>query len=59
ANAVAIGDLSQTVEAKTNDEVGDLLTSLNTMTANLNATAAVANEVAQGNLSVEARRLSD
>jgi methyl-accepting chemotaxis protein len=59
ANAVAIGDLSQTVEAKTNDEVGDLLKSLNTMTANLNATAAVANEVAQGNLSVEARRLSD
>jgi methyl-accepting chemotaxis protein len=59
ANAVAIGDLSQTVEAKTNDEVGDLLKSLNAMTANLNATATVANEVAQGNLSVEAKRLSD
>jgi methyl-accepting chemotaxis protein len=59
ANAVAIGDLSQTVEAKTNDEVGDLLKSLNTMSANLNATAAVAEQVAQGNLDVEARRLSD
>ncbi|MBR0963670.1 HAMP domain-containing protein [Bradyrhizobium diazoefficiens] len=59
ANAVAIGDLSQTVEAKANDEVGDLLKSLNAMTANLNATALVANEVAQGNLAVEAKPLSD
>ncbi|WP_061025370.1 methyl-accepting chemotaxis protein [Bradyrhizobium sp. CCH5-F6] len=59
ANAVAIGDLSQTVEVKSDDEVGDLVKSLNAMTANLNATAAIANEVAQGNLAVEAKRLSD
>jgi methyl-accepting chemotaxis protein len=59
ANAVATGDLTQTVEAKTNDEVGDLLKALNAMTANLNATAIVAEEVAQGNLAVQAKRLSD
>jgi len=59
ANAVAIGDLSQTVEVKSNDEVGDLIKSLNVMTGNLNATAEIANEVAQGNLAVEAKRLSE
>jgi methyl-accepting chemotaxis protein len=59
ANAVALGDLSQTVEVKSNDEVGDLVKSLNAMTANLNTTAGIANEVAQGNLAVEAKRLSD
>ncbi|QOZ75314.1 methyl-accepting chemotaxis protein [Bradyrhizobium sp. CCBAU 53351] len=59
SNAVAIGDLSQTIEVQSNDEVGDLVKSLNAMTANLNATAAIANEVAQGNLAVEAKPLSD
>ncbi|RXT47741.1 methyl-accepting chemotaxis protein [Bradyrhizobium betae] len=59
ANAVAIGDLSQTIDVKSNDEIGDLVKSLNAMTANLNATAAVAGEIALGNLEVEAKRLSD
>ncbi|MBC9876918.1 HAMP domain-containing protein [Bradyrhizobium sp. INPA01-394B] len=59
ANAVASGDLSQTIDVKSNDEVGDRVRSLNGMTANLNATAAIANEVALGNLAVEAKRLSD
>ena len=59
ANAVAIGDLSQTIAVKSNDEIGDLVTSLNTMTANLNATAAVADQIASGDLSVEAKPLSD
>jgi methyl-accepting chemotaxis protein len=59
ANAVAIGDLSQTVAAGSNDEVGDLIKSLTTMTANLNATAQVADQIAAGNLTVDARRLSD
>ena len=59
ANAVAIGDLSQTISAKSNDEIGDLVTSLNAMTTNLNATAAVADAIANGDLSVEAKRLSD
>lgn len=59
ANAVGIGDLSQKIEIVSNDEIGDLVKSLNGMTANLNATAAIANEVALGNLAVEAKRLSD
>jgi methyl-accepting chemotaxis protein len=39
ADAVAIGDLSHKIEVSSNDEVGDLVKSLNAMTANLNATA--------------------
>jgi methyl-accepting chemotaxis protein len=60
ANAVAIGDLSQTVACnKKNDEITDLIKSLNTMTVNLNATAKVADAVAGGDLTIEARPLSD
>jgi methyl-accepting chemotaxis protein len=59
ADAVAIGDLSQKIDVVSNDEIGDLINSLNKMTVNLNGTAAIANEIAQGNLTVEARRLSD
>ncbi|QQN65712.1 MCP four helix bundle domain-containing protein [Bradyrhizobium diazoefficiens] len=59
ADAVAIGDLSRKIDVVSNDELGDLIKSLNAMTVNLNATAAVANEIAQGNLLVEAKPLSD
>ncbi len=59
ANAVAIGDLSQTITVKSNDEIGDLVASLNTMTANLNATAAVADSIANGDLTVAAKPLSE
>jgi methyl-accepting chemotaxis protein len=59
ADAVAIGDLSHKIDASSNDEIGDLIKSLNAMTVNLNATAAIANEIAQGNLTAEAKPLSD
>ncbi|MBR0842747.1 MCP four helix bundle domain-containing protein [Bradyrhizobium liaoningense] len=59
ADAVAIGDLSHKIDASSNDEIGDLVKSLNAMTVNLNKTAAVANEISQGNLMVEAKPLSD
>ena len=59
ADAVAIGDLSHKIESSSNDEIGDLIKSLNAMTVNLNATAAVANEIANGNLTVEVKPLSD
>jgi len=59
ADAVAIGDLSQKIDTMSNDEVGDLIKSLNKMTVNLNGMAAVANEIANGNLIVDAKRLSD
>jgi methyl-accepting chemotaxis protein len=59
ANAVAIGDLGQQVQATTSDEIKDLIDALNQMTGNLNATAKVADEIAQGNLTVQSKRLSD
>jgi methyl-accepting chemotaxis protein len=59
AEAVAIGDLSQKIDVKSDDEVGDLIKSLNAMTANLNASAKVADTIASGDLSVDAKRLSD
>ncbi len=59
ANAVAIGDLDQRVDASSDDEIRDLINALNSMTENLRNTAAVANEIARGNLTVEAQRLSE
>jgi methyl-accepting chemotaxis protein len=59
ADAVAIGDLSQQVSQHSNDEIRDLITAMNSMTANLRATAELAAAIAEGDLSVEAKRLSD
>ena len=59
ADAVAIGDLSHKIEFSGNDEIGDLIKSLNAMTVNLNQTAALANQIAQGDLTIEAKPLSD
>ena len=59
ADAVAIGDLSKTIEASSSDEIGDLLKSLNKMTVNLKATANVADAIAGGDLTVEAKPQSD
>ena len=59
ANAVAIGDLSQEIKVKTNDEIADMVGALNRMTANLRASANVADSIAGGDLTVEATPLSD
>jgi methyl-accepting chemotaxis protein len=59
ADAVALGDLSKTIEASSTDEIGDLLKSLNKMTVNLKATADVADAIAGGDLTVEAKPQSD
>ncbi|MFN3780258.1 MAG: methyl-accepting chemotaxis protein [Brevundimonas aurantiaca] len=59
ADAVAIGDLDQRVEIKSNDEIKDLVGVFNTMTDNLKATAAMADQIAMGDLSVEPKPLSD
>ncbi|EJC81214.1 methyl-accepting chemotaxis protein [Rhizobium leguminosarum bv. trifolii WSM2297] len=59
ANAVALGDLNQTVDVRTNDEIKDLINTVNTMTANLRATAALADQIATGDLSTDAKPLSD
>ncbi|UHS63445.1 methyl-accepting chemotaxis protein [Agrobacterium vaccinii] len=59
ANAVAIGDLDQKVEVKTNDEIKDLVDTMNLMTANLRATADVASTIAEGDLSKDVKPLSE
>jgi len=59
AEAVAIGDLEQNVDVRTNDEIRDLVNVVNRMTANLQATAEVANRISIGDLSVEPQPLSD
>jgi len=59
ANAVALGDLNNTVEVKTNDEIKDLVDTVNRMCANLRATAAIADDIATGDLSVQPRPLSE
>ena len=59
ANAVAIGDVTATATVTSNDEVRDLVDALNTMTANLRGTATVADQIANGDLSVDPKPLSD
>jgi methyl-accepting chemotaxis protein len=59
ANAVALGDLSKKVEVTTNDEIKDLVETVNVMTENLRASAALADKIADGDLTVKAKPLSD
>ncbi len=59
AKAVSIGDLDQNVAVKTNDEIKDLIDTVNVMTANLRNTAELADKIAMGDLSVDAKPLSD
>jgi methyl-accepting chemotaxis protein len=59
AEAVAIGDLDQRVSVTTNDEIKDLVETINRMTANLKATAGVAEQIADGDLTVQPQPLSD
>ncbi|ANL35714.1 methyl-accepting chemotaxis protein [Rhizobium phaseoli] len=59
AGAVAIGDLNQKVEIKSNDEIKDLVTMINTMTDNLRVTADIATQIAAGDLTVSPKPLSD
>ncbi|MFC0242234.1 methyl-accepting chemotaxis protein [Rhodopseudomonas telluris] len=57
--AVAIGDLTQTAQNGYGGLAEEVSNNLNAMTANLNTTAGVADQIAQGNLTVDAKRLSD
>ncbi len=58
-SAVAIGDLDQDVLVKTNDEIKDLVDTLNIMTANLRNTANIATQISNGDLTVAPKPLSD
>jgi methyl-accepting chemotaxis protein len=57
--AVAIGDLSKDVIVKADDEIKDLVATVNRMTANLRDTADLADRVADGDLTVQPQPLSD
>ncbi|HKR87399.1 MAG TPA: methyl-accepting chemotaxis protein, partial [Phenylobacterium sp.] len=59
ADAVALGDLDQKIEVSTDDEIKDLIVVLNRMTDNLRGTAALAGKVADGDLTVEPKPLSE
>ncbi len=59
AQAVAVGDLNKKVEAKSNDEIKDLVDNFNVMTGNLSETATLADKVASGDLTVQPKPLSD
>jgi methyl-accepting chemotaxis protein len=59
AQAVAEGDLGQSIDYRGREEIGDLIGLLNRMAGNLRATAGVAGEIARGNLTVQAKPLSD
>ncbi|MBB6222052.1 methyl-accepting chemotaxis protein [Rhizobium leguminosarum] len=59
ASAVAIGDLNQKVEIKSNDEIKDLVNMINTMTDNLRVTADIAARIAAGDLTVSPKPLSE
>jgi methyl-accepting chemotaxis protein len=59
ADAVAIGDLNQDIEIKTNDEIRDVVDSVKVMTSNLRNTANIADQIANGDLTVTPMPLSD
>jgi len=58
-NAVAIGDLDQDVEVTSNDEIKDLVDTVNKMTANLRVSAGLADKIADGDLTVTHKPLSE
>jgi methyl-accepting chemotaxis protein len=58
-DAVAIGDLDQTVTITSNDEIRDLVDTVNRMTTNLRQSAALADRIAAGDLTAEHKPLSD
>ncbi len=57
--AVAIGDLDQDLAVRSNDEIRDLVETVNRMTANLRQSAQLADAIAGGDLTVQHKPLSD
>jgi methyl-accepting chemotaxis protein len=56
---VAQGDLTQTAEVNSTDEVGQMLKSMNGMVHNLKDAAGVAVKISEGDLTVQAKALSE
>ncbi len=59
ADAVSVGDLNYEIAHKSNDEIKDLVNSMQVMTSNLRNTASLADRVADGDLTVEPAPLSE
>lgn len=59
ANEISEGNLTLDVQVDRQDEIGDLLKAMKNMVANLNGTARVVEQVADGDLGVEIKPLSD
>ncbi|GES45903.1 methyl-accepting chemotaxis protein [Rhizobium dioscoreae] len=59
AEGVAIGDLNQNIEINTNDEIKDLVNTINVMTGNLRNTATIADQIANGDLTVKPKPMSE
>jgi methyl-accepting chemotaxis protein len=59
ADAVAIGDLDQDIDIKTNDEIKDVVDTINVMVGNLRNTAQIANQISNGDLTVTPKPMSD
>jgi methyl-accepting chemotaxis protein len=58
-DAVAIGDLNSSIVVKSDDEISDLVQTVNRMTGNLRGTAAIAQNISLGDLSVDVQPLSE
>lgn len=58
-NAVAVGDLDKDVAVTSNDEIKDLIDTVNHMTVALRKSAELADTIALGDLSVDHKPLSD
>lgn len=58
-DAVALGDLDNEVVMTSNDEIKDLVETVNRMTANLRKSASLADTIARGDLTVDHQPLSD
>ncbi|WP_374572125.1 methyl-accepting chemotaxis protein [Phenylobacterium sp.] len=59
AQAVSIGDLESKVTTTANDEIKDVIDTVEVMTANLRVTAKLADSIADGDLMVQPKPLSD
>lgn len=58
-DAISSGDVSVRARVESNDELGRMLRDINRMVANLESTVSVAERLADGDLTVEPRLLSD
>ena len=57
--AIARGDLSNQLEIRSRDEIAEMVTSLNEMVGTLKGTTAIAERISKGDLTVEAKILSE